>query len=97
MCHPCVLTRASLTSPPPPCAGCADSLDLGETSYSMVLADDLDGNGKLDLLVRGLSVGVWLSAVVWWCARARVCVCVVIGWRGAACHGTSAPCIAACR
>ena len=34
--------------------GCADSLDLGETSYAQVLADDLDGNGKLDLLVRSL-------------------------------------------
>ena len=34
--------------------GCADSLDLGETSYAQVLADDLDGNGKLDLLVRCL-------------------------------------------
>lgn len=32
-------------------SGCADSLDLGETSYAQVLADDLDGNGKLDLLV----------------------------------------------
>ncbi len=32
-------------------AGCADSLDLGESSYAQVLADDLDGNGRLDLLV----------------------------------------------
>lgn len=31
--------------------GCADSVDIGETSYSMVLADDLDNNGKLDLVV----------------------------------------------
>ncbi|KAL4443840.1 hypothetical protein ABPG75_011577 [Micractinium tetrahymenae] len=31
--------------------GCADSLDLGESSYAQVLADDLDGNGRLDLLV----------------------------------------------
>lgn len=36
-----------------PVAGCADSLDLGESSYAQVLADDLDGNGKLDLLVSG--------------------------------------------
>lgn len=35
----------------PPPAGCADSLDLGESSYAQVLADDLDGNGRLDLLV----------------------------------------------
>lgn len=34
-----------------PPAGCADSLDLGEASYAQVLADDLDGNGRLDLLV----------------------------------------------
>lgn len=32
-------------------AGCADNVDIGETSYSMVLADDLDGNGRMDLLV----------------------------------------------
>lgn len=32
-------------------AGCADTMDFGEQSYSMVLADDLDGNGRLDLLV----------------------------------------------
>lgn len=26
-------------------------VDIGETSYAMVLADDLDGNGFLDLLL----------------------------------------------
>ena len=26
-------------------------VDIGETSYAMVLADDLDGNGQLDLLM----------------------------------------------
>lgn len=26
-------------------------MDIGETSYAMVLADDLDGNGYLDLLM----------------------------------------------
>eukprot|EP01026_Neomeris_dumetosa_P062169 TRINITY_DN5875_c0_g1_i5.p2 TRINITY_DN5875_c0_g1~~TRINITY_DN5875_c0_g1_i5.p2 ORF type:complete len:341 (+),score=48.23 TRINITY_DN5875_c0_g1_i5:216-1238(+) len=31
--------------------GCADRVDIGEVSYTMVLADDLTGNGKLDLLV----------------------------------------------
>eukprot|EP01025_Chloroclados_australasicus_P065169 TRINITY_DN8844_c1_g1_i8.p1 TRINITY_DN8844_c1_g1~~TRINITY_DN8844_c1_g1_i8.p1 ORF type:complete len:626 (-),score=88.92 TRINITY_DN8844_c1_g1_i8:375-2252(-) len=31
--------------------GCSDTVDIGEVSYSMVLADDLTGNGKLDLLV----------------------------------------------
>ncbi|KAL6763316.1 hypothetical protein V8C86DRAFT_347755 [Haematococcus lacustris] len=32
-------------------SGCADTVDIGESSYSMVLAEDLDGNGRLDLLV----------------------------------------------
>ena len=32
-------------------AGCADVVDIGETSYAMVLADDLNGNGQLDLLL----------------------------------------------
>jgi hypothetical protein len=31
--------------------GCADSLDVGEPSRAMVLADDLAGTGRLDLLV----------------------------------------------
>ena len=31
--------------------GCADVVDIGETAYAMVLADDLDGNGRLDLLL----------------------------------------------
>ena len=31
--------------------GCADVVDIGETSYAMVLADDLNGNGQLDLLL----------------------------------------------
>lgn len=32
-------------------SGCADSVDLGEPSYAMVLADDLANSGRLDLLV----------------------------------------------
>lgn len=32
-------------------SGCVDTIDVGETSYGMVLADDLDGNGFLDLLM----------------------------------------------
>ncbi|EFC44640.1 predicted protein [Naegleria gruberi] len=32
-------------------SGCVDKVDIGEKSYSQVLADDLTGNGKLDLLV----------------------------------------------
>lgn len=33
------------------CVGCADTMDFGEQSYGMVLADDLDNNGRMDLLV----------------------------------------------
>ena len=32
-------------------SGCFEKLDLGETSYTMILADDITGNGKMDLLV----------------------------------------------
>ena len=32
-------------------AGCADTVDIGETSYAMALADDLDGDGRTDLVV----------------------------------------------
>lgn len=32
---------------------CVDRIDLGENSYGMVLADDLTGDGKMDLLVAG--------------------------------------------
>jgi len=39
--------------------GCADTIDIGETSYSMVLADDLNGNGKMDLLVSTMNGNVY--------------------------------------
>lgn len=39
--------------------GCADSVDVGETSYSMVLADDLDGNGRMDLIVSTMNGNVY--------------------------------------
>lgn len=32
-------------------SGCYDKLNIGETSYSMILADDFNNNGKTDLLV----------------------------------------------
>ena len=32
-------------------SGCYDKLNIGETSYSMILADDFNKNGKTDLLV----------------------------------------------
>ena len=31
--------------------GCADSVDIGESAYTMVLADDLDADGRTDLLL----------------------------------------------
>lgn len=40
-------------------AGCADTVDIGEQSYSMVLADDLDNNGRLDLLVSTMNGNVY--------------------------------------
>ena len=38
--------------------GCFELIDLGEKSYSMVLADDLTGNGLMDLVVTTISGGV---------------------------------------
>lgn len=39
--------------------GCADTVDIGEVSYAMVLADDLNGNGKMDLLVSTMNGNVY--------------------------------------
>ncbi|KAK9817910.1 hypothetical protein WJX72_004192 [[Myrmecia] bisecta] len=39
--------------------GCADVVDIGEASYGMVLADDLDGNGRMDLLVATMNGNVY--------------------------------------
>ncbi|GFR46133.1 hypothetical protein Agub_g7648 [Astrephomene gubernaculifera] len=39
--------------------GCADVADLGETSYSAVLVDDLDGDGALELLATTMSGNVY--------------------------------------
>ncbi|RNF07421.1 putative FG-GAP repeat protein [Trypanosoma conorhini] len=38
--------------------GCVDGIDINEKSSTMVLADDLTGNGKLDLVVSTLSGSV---------------------------------------
>jgi hypothetical protein len=38
--------------------GCYEVVDLGEKSYTMVLADDLTGNGLMDLVVTTVSGGV---------------------------------------
>lgn len=40
-------------------SGCADVVDLGETSYSMVLADDLNGDGRTDLVVTTMNGNVY--------------------------------------
>eukprot|EP00798_Chlamydomonas_sp_ICE-L_P007322 gene7322-442_t len=39
--------------------GCADTIDIGEMSYSTVLADDLDGDNMLDLLVTTMNGNVY--------------------------------------
>ncbi|CAK9271598.1 unnamed protein product [Sphagnum jensenii] len=39
--------------------GCADAIDIGETSYSMVLAENVDGGDDLDLIVTTMSGNVY--------------------------------------
>ena len=41
------------------CAGCADTIDVGEASYSMVLADDMDANGQMELIVTTMNGNVY--------------------------------------
>ncbi|THF94834.1 hypothetical protein TEA_014334 [Camellia sinensis var. sinensis] len=38
---------------------CADVVDIGETSYSMVLADNVDGGDDLDLVVATMNGNAW--------------------------------------
>jgi hypothetical protein len=40
-------------------AGCADTVDIGETAYAKVLADDVDGTGKLDLILATMNGNVY--------------------------------------
>ncbi|KAE8662740.1 Protein DEFECTIVE IN EXINE FORMATION 1 [Hibiscus syriacus] len=40
---------------------CADVVDIGETSYSMVLADNVDGGDDLDLIVTTMNRNAWRS------------------------------------
>ncbi len=42
--------------------GCVEKVDLGEHSYAMVLADDLTGNGMLDLVVSTMNGNVYALA-----------------------------------
>ncbi|KAF9680005.1 hypothetical protein SADUNF_Sadunf06G0075200 [Salix dunnii] len=41
---------------------CADVVDIGETSYSMVLADNVDGGDDLDLIVSTMNGNAWRSS-----------------------------------
>jgi hypothetical protein len=43
-------------------AGCADTLDIGETAHAMVLADDISGTGKMDLLVATINGNIYCIA-----------------------------------
>lgn len=56
---PCGSVATALMWPSTFAAGCADTIDIGEQSYSMVLADDLDNNGRLDLLVSTMNGNVY--------------------------------------
>jgi outer membrane protein assembly factor BamB len=40
-------------------AGCRDVIDIGETSYSMPLVDDLTGNGKMDIVLATMNGNVY--------------------------------------
>lgn len=40
-------------------AGCADTVDIGETSYATVVADDLDNDGKMDLVLSTMNGNVY--------------------------------------
>ena len=39
--------------------GCADTLDIGEQSYAMVLADDIDADGRLELLASTVNGNIY--------------------------------------
>ncbi|KAL2652047.1 hypothetical protein R1flu_020175 [Riccia fluitans] len=39
--------------------GCAEAIDIGETTYSMVLADNVDGGDDLDLIVSTMNGNVY--------------------------------------
>ncbi|KPA74005.1 putative mitochondrial FG-GAP repeat protein, putative,intergrin alpha chain protein [Leptomonas pyrrhocoris] len=41
-------------------SGCVETIDIDEKSSSMVLADDISGNGQMDLLVTTINGGVYL-------------------------------------
>ena len=39
--------------------GCADTVDLGENTYAMPLADDLDNNGRMDIVIATMNGAVY--------------------------------------
>ncbi len=40
-------------------SGCSEKIDIGEHSYSMVLVDDIDEDGKLDLVASTMNGNVY--------------------------------------
>lgn len=71
---------------------CIDRVDLGENSYSMVLADDLSGNGYMDLVVTTMNGNVYLlntgrgpaglgaARASFFCLALVLLVCIVCLW-----------------
>ena len=58
--HP--LSRLFFCLSPCPLTGCADWLDIGEAAYATPLADDLDGDGLLEVVVATMSGGLYSVA-----------------------------------
>jgi len=45
--------------------GCADAVDIGETMYGQPLAEDVDGDGRLELIVTTMNGNVLCLATPW--------------------------------
>merc|ERR1711871_739035 len=43
-----------------PGTGCADAIDIGENTYTMTLADDVTGRGKMELIVSTMNGNIHL-------------------------------------
>lgn len=68
-------------------------VDIGETSYAMVLADDLNGNGQLDLLLATMNGNLYAFQTTapadpdaTWPAQVHLPVCLHIHARQTAHH-----------